>query len=116
MSEDVIDLNEFLERVMNDKELLLELLDLFIEEFQEKRKLLGAAIENKNFEQIKSATHSLKGSSGNISAKSLRVTVIQIEKMGVNNDLTGAQEALGDLDKKYDALLGRINDLKEEFK
>jgi len=38
MGREVLDLNEFLERVQNDKELLLELLDIFVEDFQEKRK------------------------------------------------------------------------------
>ena len=37
MAEDIIDLPDVLERVQDDKELLLELLDIFQEDFVSKR-------------------------------------------------------------------------------
>jgi len=116
MSEEAIDVVEFLERVQDDKELLLELLDIFIEDFQEKRKLLGEAIGQQDFESIRSISHSVKGASGNISAKPIRALFIKVEEMGKNNDLTGADELLSTIDVEFTALTDRISNLKTELK
>lgn len=116
MGREVLDLNEFLERVQNDKELLLELLDIFVEDFQEKRKQMEAALKNNDCDQIKRLSHALKGSSGNISAKPLRSVLLQMEEKGKNGDLTGADGLLAEMDKEFEALAAHIATLKEELK
>ncbi len=115
MSEHVIDLEEFLERVQDDKELLLELLDIFMDDFQQKRKLLDTAISSNDFEEVKNISHSIKGASGNISAKSLRMLFLRLEDMGGNSDLSGAQDLLIDVDKSFDDLKKRCAELKTEL-
>jgi len=115
MSDNIIDLPEFLERVQDDKELLLELLDIFVNDYQEKRKLLQGAVENKDVEVIKSISHSLKGASGNISAKSLRESFLKMEEMGKNNDLMGIEDVLTGMDQQFGELTGRISSLKTEL-
>ncbi len=115
MENEVLDLEEFLERVQDDKKLLLELLDIFVQDFKEKRTQMAEAIRNKDIDQIKKIAHALKGSSGNISAKLLRLTVVQLEDMGKNNDLNGADEALSAMDRKFEELTGRIIVLKQEL-
>ena len=115
MSDEVLHLEEFLERVQNDKNLLLELLDIFIEDFYQKRKLMDEAVSTNDYEQIKRISHSLKGSSGNISAKSLRAILLKFESMGKNNNLAGVDEVLLNIDEEFKKLLGRIKDLKEEL-
>ena len=116
MSEDILDLNEFLERVQNDQDLLLELLDIFVADFQEKRVLLAEAIEKKDYEQIRGIAHSLKGASGNISAKVVRQTFIKLEDMGKRGDMTGAAELLSALDQQFKDFLVRISTVKNELK
>ena len=116
MSEEILDLNEFLERVQNDKDLLVELLDIFMEDYQGKRKQLQAAIENKDFEQLKGVAHSLKGASGNISAKKLRESFLQLEEMGKSGDVSDGAEVLQTIDEQYTAFTDRVATLKEEFK
>ena len=81
MNEQTLDLNEFLERVQDDKELLLELLDIFVNDYKEKSRLLNQAISQKDIEQVKGIAHSLKGAYGNISAKSMRKSLIIFEEM-----------------------------------
>lgn len=115
MDHQVLDLEEFLERVQDDKNLLLELLDIFVRDFKEKRTQMTEAIRNKDVEQIKRIAHALKGSSGNISAKLLRLAVVQLEDMGRNNNLNGADEALSEMDRKFEELTGRIAALKQEL-
>ena len=116
MSEEIIDLSEFMDRVQDDKELLVELLDIFMEDFEQKRKPLQEAVEKKDFEEVKNICHSLKGASGNISAKPLRETLLKIEEMGKNNDFTGVDDLLINMDKHYEDLTTRIATVKEELK
>ena len=115
MSEEAVDLNEFLERVQDDKELLIELFDIFLEDFVQKRELLNAAVQSQNFDEIGSIAHSVKGASGNISAKPIREIFLDIENMGNNNDISGIDEKLTLLDEKFEALKERITAIKTEF-
>jgi len=116
MSEQVLDLDEFMERVQDDKELLFELLDIFVQDFQVKREQIKEAVEKSDFEVIRSVAHSLKGASGNISAKLMRETFFDLEELGKNNDLTGTDELLSTMNQQFEALNERINQLKEEMK
>ena len=81
MSEEIIDLKEVLERVQDDKELLNELLDIYQEDFVIKRRLLGEAVVARDLPKIKEIAHSMKGSSGNISAKPLHLACLKLESL-----------------------------------
>ena len=116
MNEGTIDLNEFLERVQGDKELLLELLDIFVDDFQSKRKLLQSAVSKNDYEQIRGIAHALKGASGNISAKGLRELLLHCEKMGNNQDLGGMEDLLKQLDKEFERVAAHIEVLKQSLK
>ncbi|MCA9404134.1 MAG: Hpt domain-containing protein [Candidatus Omnitrophica bacterium] len=115
MSDEIIDVPEFLDRVMEDKDLLKELLDIFSADYVQKRQDLGKAVETKDFETIRSVAHSLKGASGNISAKPLREVCVILEKKGKESDGEGLEALLIDLDKQYAALEERMKTLKEEL-
>lgn len=116
MADEILDVNEFMERVQDDKELLLELLDIFVSDYQEKEKLMKIAVSGNDHEQIKSIAHSLKGASGNISAKKLRETFMKLEELGKNNDTSGADELLSTMNQQFEELLVRIESVKEELK
>ena len=116
MNNDIIDLPEFLERVQDDKELLLELLDIFEVDYEAKRKLLTQAIASKDYEQIRSIAHSLKGASGNISAKALRPIFLILEENGRSQDLSQAAQLLKDMDQQYALFLERAGQIKLELK
>jgi len=115
MSLAVLDVEELMDRVQDDKELLLELLDIFSGDYEVKRKLLGTAVETNDADEIRSIAHSLKGASGNISAKALRESFIKLEDMSVINDLTTAGEVLVEMDKQYVALSARMSEVKTEL-
>lgn len=116
MNDDVFDLDEFLERIQNDRALLLELLDIFIDDFQQKRKSIDQAVVKKDYEQMRRLAHSVKGSAGNISAKSLRTAFIQFETMAKNSDLTGIDAILTNIDQEFKKFSDRISQLKQELK
>ena len=77
--------------------------------------MLSTAIGAKDFEQIKSIAHSVKGASGNISAKHLRETCLRFEEIGKSGQIDGAEELLGVIDKQFEEFLQRVVTLKEEL-
>lgn len=113
---EVLDVKEFLERIQNDKALLWELLDIFVDDSREKIGQLHEALRNNDAIQVRKLAHALKGSSANISAHQLSAVLLELEKMGKNNTLTGADKLLADMAKKFEALLARISRLREELK
>lgn len=115
MNMEILDINEFLERIQNDRALLWELLDIFVEDFQQKKKLLHEALRSNDAIEVRKLAHALKGSSANISAHQLSAVLLELEKMGKNNTLTGADKFLADLETKFEALLARISRLREEL-
>ncbi len=115
MADDIIDLPDVLERVQDDKELLLELLDIYQEDFEIKRKALGDAISLKNFTTIKEIAHSMKGSSGNISAKRLYATCLQLEAQAKENNSAGLEDLLKMIDSQYEEVKANAIKLKNQF-
>ena len=114
MSE-IIDLKDVMERVQDDKELLLELLEIYQEDFVGKRKALGEAIKNNEFQKVKELAHSLKGSSGNISAKPLHANFLKIEYMLQNKDLSMAGAVLAEIDQQFAQLKLFVIELNKKF-
>ncbi|MBF0532788.1 MAG: Hpt domain-containing protein [Candidatus Omnitrophica bacterium] len=116
MNNDILDLPEFLERVQDDKALLLELLDIYQEDFVAKRDILQKAIAANNCEEVRGVAHSLKGASGNISAKRLRQIFLRLEDMAKKNDLSAAGSLVVEMEKEYALVLERFTQIKKEFK
>lgn len=115
MSEAVLDINEFLDRIQNDRGLLWELLDVFVEDFQEKKDRLAEAIARKDSNQIRRLAHALKGSCANISAHQLCGVLFELEKKGKNGDLSDTAELLEDVNKKFAVFLAYLSHLRKEF-
>jgi len=115
MTNEIIDINDVLERVQDDRELFLELLDIFEEDFTQKRKLLSDFIEKSNFQEIKDVIHSIKGASGNISAKAMHASCTEIEKLAEAQDISKLSELIETLDDQFAQLQARIIEIKEEF-
>jgi HPt (histidine-containing phosphotransfer) domain-containing protein len=104
MGEAIIDLNEVMERVQQDKELLLELLDIYQDDFIQKRKSLDEAISSKNTVKIKEIAHSMKGASGNISAKPMYAMCLKIEEYARNGKTDDIHELLAAVDGYFEEI------------
>jgi HPt (histidine-containing phosphotransfer) domain-containing protein len=115
MSNEIFDYEELMERVQDDKELLLELLELYIEDFKQKRVSLDDYVKNQDFENIRGVAHSLKGASGNISAKALREILLQLEQKGKDETMDGVEDLLDQLDKGFEELNNHLTDIKEKL-
>ncbi len=101
MSNDAVDLKEALERVEDCKDLLDELFDIFTEDFIKKLQDIDAAIASKNFGEIRNLAHSIKGASGNISAKSLYENFLKLEKMGEGENFEGVEDLRKEIDENF---------------
>lgn len=116
MSQDIIDLLEVLERVQNDRELLAELIDIFLEDCPNKMNTIKECVKKKDFAQLRDTAHSIKGASGNISAKKLHAIFLQIEQAGKNNSLNGMEALLSELDSQFQKFKEYSVTLKQELK
>ena len=114
MSDEAIDMKELLERDQDDKELLMELLEIYLDDYPGKRKQLGEDVSAKNTEGIKSIAHSLKGAAGNISAKALHSLFWQIEQKTKNNDFSGVDSLISAIDQQHAILEQYIQSLKKK--
>ena len=104
MSEEIIDLKDVLERVQGDKELLAELFDIYQEDFVVKRQILGDAIDAHDIAKIKEVAHSMKGSSGNISAKPLHAACLKLEMLAKEGKTDGMAEVASDIDGYFERI------------
>ena len=116
MDQDVVDLPEVLERVQNDRELLLELLAIFLNDCPSKIKAIHEAVKTKDFEKLKEVAHSMKGASGNISAKKINAAFLAIEQKAKTPTLEGIDGILKELEGHINDLRSYALKLKEEFK
>ena len=115
MDQKAIDLDEVLERVQNDRDLLLELIQIFLDDCAQKIGILKTAVEMKNFQQAREIAHSLKGASANISAKKVSAVFSTLEQMAKNNDLADADVLLAQLDSHLKELEVYFTELKRNL-
>jgi HPt (histidine-containing phosphotransfer) domain-containing protein len=83
---------------------LEELLNLYFEEYAEKRKRLEEAIELQNFSAIQELGHGLKGASANLSLRSLQKAALAMEMAGREKRAADAQQAFAALEEAYRGL------------
>ncbi len=115
MADEIIDLKDVMERVQDDKELLLELLDIYQEDFVSKRQALAEGIATKDLVKVKEAAHSMKGASGNISAKPMHATCLAIEQLAKSNSTDGMDALLKNVDEYFVQIQAYAKKLKIEF-
>lgn len=115
MADDIIDLADVLERVQDDKELLLELLDIYQEDFLLKREALAQAIAGNDIAKVKEVAHSMKGASGNISAKRLYASCLQLEQLAKEGKTDGMDLVLKAIDGQFEEVKANAIKLKQQF-
>ncbi len=115
MSDEIIDMPEVLERIQDDKAFLVELLDIYQEDFLKKRAALKEAVEAKDLPKIRETAHSMKGSSGNISAKRIFASCLAMERCAKENDVAGIADLAKVIDVQFAELQRFAAELKKEF-
>jgi len=99
-----IDIEQALENLAGDRELLMEVLDTFMETMPKILKDLHNAVSNKDASRLAAAAHSLKGAAANVCAEPIRRSARQLEERGWCNELQDVDRLLADLHKHVDRL------------
>ncbi|MFQ6069796.1 MAG: Hpt domain-containing protein [Candidatus Aminicenantales bacterium] len=111
---EIMDYTSALERTGGDIDFLQELLDLYGKNFDEKKKFLAKAIQEKNFCLIQDLGHSLKGSSANLSLNSLKKASSQLEAAAREKDMDEVKRSFALLEKEFRRFQDFLHDLAPE--
>lgn len=103
-SDAVIDREELFDRLDNDVELLLELIDLFLEDYPQLLMDIGKAVETGDSEQLRKSAHTLKGSVGNFCAHAAYESALRLEQKGASAELDSAETEYAVLSRE----MGRV--------
>jgi CheY-like chemotaxis protein len=93
-----------LEKVAGDRELLRELIAIFLEEWPRWRAELDAAVSARNGPLLKRLAHTVKGALAQFELKRVQDLAQELEHLGGQADPTGVQELCGALVKEVELL------------
>ncbi len=112
----VIQKEKFIENFQYfDKEIVLDIINIFIDEYPERMKTIKKNIDEKDFQQLGFNAHSLKGVIANFVAPEPQDLAKQLEMKGKNNDGDGVEELYEKLKEKCDILVEELKELKQNF-
>lgn len=86
----------------NGGDLIVELIDLYLEEGQRQLAIIEKAIETKDRDAIKRASHSLRGSSGNLGILQMALICEEMEKQDCNDPFPFLEELMVSLEQEFD--------------
>jgi HPt (histidine-containing phosphotransfer) domain-containing protein len=111
----VLNIEELLRRVDDDRELLTELFFIFKTIFPTHLQHLREAVACKAAKQIESESHTLKGMLLNLSASRAAAVAHNLEQMGRDQQFDGIQAALDGFETEVQALLTQMDEYVIEF-
>ena len=106
---------EALARVEGDRELLVELIDLFLSELPHALSELQRGAAQRDAKAIERAAHTLRGSVANFSARAAVEAALSVELLGRDGDLDGMGPALAALEHELGRLERDLVRAREEF-
>jgi HPt (histidine-containing phosphotransfer) domain-containing protein len=98
-----------LETFMDDEELFVESVNMFLENVQTRMITLRKAVADRNVEVVMSEAHTIKGMMGYFSQGPPYEAAKKLEFMGREKNLDGVDEALAYLDDNLSQLLVVLN-------
>ncbi|MFO7728974.1 MAG: Hpt domain-containing protein [Desulfonatronovibrio sp.] len=99
-----------LDRVGEDKEVMREILENVLKDAPDRLESLKKAVEARNLQEVHSLAHSIKGMAGNISAPRVRETAFKLETLGANQELSGMEELISELENEFALLQKALQD------
>lgn len=105
-----IDLESALDRTGNDEEFLYELINIYVDDYEDKKEELKSAIEEENYSQIQEIGHNLKGSSANLSLTYMQAASLEMEMAGREKNIEKAKEVLNKLESEFELVKDHFAD------
>ncbi len=103
-STDIFNREEFLERVLGDKELAEIIIKEFLSDIPVQINTMKTFIEQANADQAGAQAHKIKGAAGNLSAGVLQDIAHAMEKAGKADDMESLKRLILKLEKSFDEL------------
>ncbi len=111
VTDPVFDFSTTLDNLDGDKELLKDLVALFIEDAPNHLNALKIAVEQGSIEEIKRHAHTLKGASANIGARQIREEAVKLEVAANADNLPAAATHISELHTQFDHLVQTASSL-----
>ncbi len=111
MNKEIFDLEALMERVFGDKELLNELIGIYIKDTPGYIGSLHQALAKKDLPEMQRLAHTLKGSSGNLGAVRMQKIALEIEKACKEGDASRASILIGTVDSEFETLKKEIENI-----
>ena len=108
-----IDLKDALERTGDDMDFLLELLEMYENDFTVKADSLETALAGFDFEALREIGHYLKGSSANLGLGPLREAAFMLERAGTEKNPQAALEGMARLKRGFEDLKRYLRETPE---
>ncbi len=94
-----VDIVSLLQRVEGDKELLAEMVQVFLDDLPNLLNTMRDALLQGNMAMLERSAHSLKGAAGNLSAKQAADAAMELEKAAKDNDAESAKQSLAGVER-----------------
>lgn len=98
-----------------DKEIVKEIIDIYIQEYPDRMINLQKNIADKDFEGLYKNAHSLKGVTANFFDKDTEELARQLEAKGKENDDSGLEDIFAQLKESSEKLIEELKQLGEEY-
>jgi len=93
------DMHELLQRTGGDRELLMEIAGLFLDDLPNMVEAIRSAVESGDASSLERSAHRLKGSIGNFGQGAAHRLAAHLEGCGTASDIVAAATALPELDE-----------------
>ncbi len=97
-----------LSRVGGDKEIFVELCDIFLDDAPKRLAAIRTALGAGDAQALRAAAHAFKGSAGVFDADAIVAAARQLEELGGLGDLTGAPPVVETLEARTRELIAEI--------
>lgn len=110
----MLDAEELLEEVDNDREMLAQMFQIFESDAEERVSRIRAAIDAGDATTLMEEAHALKGGIGNFFADVPFETAYRLETMGKEGDMSDAARVCAELEGQLEVLKSAIRKLIDD--
>ncbi len=98
-----------------DKEIVLEIIDIFINEYPDRITAISESINKKDYDAIKFNSHSIKGVIANFIAPEVEQKARELEIMGSNQNIDGIDEIFAAFKALSAEMVEELRELRNDF-
>ncbi|HJN06862.1 MAG TPA: Hpt domain-containing protein [Bacteroidales bacterium] len=98
-----------------DKEIVLEIIDIFLKEYPERIKTIAADIEAGDCDNLKFNAHSIKGVIANFVAPDAEQCARELEIMATEKNMDGVKELFVEFKESSESMVDELKELRENF-